>query len=225
MATDKQATQIEESGKKVELGDVLLQKLKDMSGTEAIQLAQKLVRQESSSTITERGQGNGFSQLHLEVDRSVGTIQRVKLPQLLALWAKDLASFAPAALVRAVEKTIEELLLVEPEEWSGHKFHISFANGKGDLVFLFLALDKVSGDTGEKVRFTKGKMAGQFALAPDYVVMRHSRNSFFKTKQWDEVVYIPRGITQSDVASLIATIQLPAMDHLEDRTYQQSIQQ
>jgi hypothetical protein len=99
------------------------------------------------------------------------------------------------------------------EEFETQHFHFAFANGNGEIVFLYLGLQP--GRQPGTVKYTKGFMSGKFALAPDYLVIRHSRKNFLRTKTWDEIVYIPRGVTDADIAGLIAKIHLPEMNRLE----------
>lgn len=187
---------------------------------DAAEQVQKLVKTTSSSHITDRGSGRGFSEFAVVSDLEEA---RGMSRDMLQKWLEDdgetlmkhlRENGATTALTDGCQKMLShalEMLAADGELYRKQYFSIGFQTGKGTCVTLFVYFEKR--DDG-KFNFKKLAMSGKFALAPDWVVVRKTKDSFFSSSSKDEIHYVPRGITGEDVAALMDIVVPRVVDQM-----------
>jgi hypothetical protein len=181
---------------------------------------QKLVKTTSSSHIVDKGAGRGFSDFAVMSD-----LEEVKgMPRdMLQKWLEDDGE-ALVQMLRKNGKTVDladgcqkllsralDVLAADGELYRKQYFSIGFQTGNGTCVTLFVYFEKR--DDG-KFDFKKLAMSGKFALAPDWVVVRKTKDGFFSSSSKDEIHYVPRGITGEDVAALMDIVVPRVVDQM-----------
>eukprot|EP01118_Nematostelium_gracile_P010784 TRINITY_DN376_c0_g1_i1.p1 TRINITY_DN376_c0_g1~~TRINITY_DN376_c0_g1_i1.p1 ORF type:complete len:221 (-),score=46.92 TRINITY_DN376_c0_g1_i1:23-685(-) len=185
-----------------------------VSGADLDTLKQ-LAFKESSSTMGPRQDGRGFSKFEMASNKSEGVMIATNLPILLEMWRND-----PPICFKMMPPHIRDQMHYElkiallQESFVAQVFEIQFVAGQGQLHVVHLSFETRSDG---KVRWVLAHVRGAFELAPDYMVISHSKKNFFGSKQWDEIVYIPRGITDADVLAIIKTAFIPAMAFLQEK--------
>lgn len=80
---------------------------------------------------------------------------------------------------------------------------ILFQNGSGSLSFITFGYRPLTAGSDYFHWFIVDNQA-TFRLAPDFVVIRHSKSNFWKTTSRDEIQYLERGLSAQDVADLVS---------------------
>ncbi len=161
----------------------------------------EIFRTQNSSAITKMEKQPGFQQLILNMRKAVHTgmdeayfttYATVKLPKTLGL---------PESALREYTEEIEALLHSEGES-NWYAFSLTFANGFGQsFMFTFLGRRR----TG-KVDFTYGYTSCSFQLAPTTVITRRKKSGFFSSSAWDEISYLPAGITKDEITGVLGNM-------------------
>eukprot|EP00971_Amphidinium_carterae_P170677 3382560-Amphidinium_carterae.1 len=93
------------------------------------------------------------------------------------------------------------------DEGSHQHFRVNFADGRGKMFMLHISI-RLCSDGRYEVK--SAQLSGKFELMSDFVVVQHSKSNFFRSKSWDEIVYIPRGVTQLDIQTILGALSPPA---------------
>lgn len=187
---------------------------------EASEQVQKLVKQSSTSHIVDKGAGRGFSDFNVisDLEEARGLTQAALErwlaedgESMLKTLQKNGATSETSDDCRRILRRAVELLACDGELYRKQLFSLGFQMGNGSCVALFVYFEKR--DDG-KFNFKKLAMTGKFALAPDWVVVRKTKDSFFSSSSKDEIHYVPRGITGDDVAAIMDVVVPRVVDQM-----------
>lgn len=169
----------------------------------------KKFRTESSSTIQSITPNREYTDLFLKVSAHSAKLRRANLHLLLdalTRWHSEVFKVHPE-LMRVIETALFS------EETSKHVFTLNYTNNEGRMFFLSLAFSPCQEDAS-MIRFNSFEHASSFRLAPERVIVRHSKSNLLSSRTWDEIVYIPRHLSAADTANVWAMGMLPSLSVL-----------
>jgi len=209
---EKKSDQPEKDDKAI-VGQILQSLLMKPLDELSLKTVKELVHKESESSIQERGKGTGFSEFKMGADRSRGICDSKNLPKLFQAWVDnppECIMLLPKGKKDQLVKMMQEAVL--NDSYEKQIFEINFCDGRGEVHFVTFMF---SGKDNGKIQWMRAHMYGKFALAPDYMVIKHSKKSFFNSKTWDEIVYIPRALHENDIMSVLKTVFIPSILQLQ----------
>jgi len=54
------------------------------------------------------------------------------------------------------------------------------------------------------VEVSRGSLSANFKMAPDIIIEKREKHSFWKSKSWDEVRHVEHGVTEEDVTRVLS---------------------
>jgi len=198
--------------------------VKGATGVEAkalIETAQQLCKVEQKAELKEIITGTGFASL--KVKASIKQALFGTATQAVSSFTRTIEA-QKKAKASAELLTCLELFRADMADglMSGRSafMMIQFHNGKGAVQTVQVVYAPGPAPTGGYF-LGFGEINGEFVKAADYMVVAHSKNTFFKSKTWFELVKLPtdkNGVTAADVASIFSLVAAPMAAQLNDIT-------
>jgi hypothetical protein len=133
----------------------------------------------------------------------------LQVPALVrVLWNSSHALGLPALESERLELALSLLLLEQSGAgWASFRytqFNIVFSNQQtGKMQFIGFGVWR--GDAQGQIVFSWVTVAGDFALAPDYMIIDHTESDFLSSSTWSEIVFVGRSVTRTDIEELLLT--------------------
>jgi|688.fasta_scaffold99465_2 hypothetical protein len=187
------------------LGNVIKDAVSSI-GTPGLDTVIDILRSETSTTISDMHEQTGFYSITNVFDAVSGVIDYDKVGELVKFWF-DSPEFnmLPEFNKNAISRTIQELMMFKlnnkkkiPSQTK--KFELQFADGKGKILLLFIALTSIGNN---ELLVEKYIITTTFEVAPPYVIVTESDCGFLSCDRTDSIVYMPARITDEHTATII----------------------
>jgi len=163
----------------------------------------------SSSHVGPREAGRGFSLIDMDLAKRVGIHSSAKMPQVFNRTIIPFLEQRLATMTKLSDKQRADILtaahtmrdLFDTQDDNARQT-VSFKDGNGYVAIFTFGYGPVAPDS-DKYRWFVIDQRGEFALMPDYVVVRHTKSNFFSSTSHDEIKYLSRGVTTADMAALV----------------------
>eukprot|EP01128_Nolandella_sp_AFSM9_P000581 TRINITY_DN10731_c0_g1_i1.p1 TRINITY_DN10731_c0_g1~~TRINITY_DN10731_c0_g1_i1.p1 ORF type:complete len:271 (-),score=95.95 TRINITY_DN10731_c0_g1_i1:51-797(-) len=181
----------------------------------AVQGVKDLFHTESHSSYGDRQRGLGFDMLSVSSAKTTGVLEPHNIDRYInfTVYRNPQLKEVDEVTREAIAYSMEELLLFSVEnDKSSQNFNVQFSSSAGDITFLSVTF-RIRDDGNYDV--FRASCVGKFKLAKDYFVISHSKQSFFKSKSWDELVYVDRGLSTADIGDILNIVFMPSKLLLE----------
>jgi len=170
-----------------------------------VQQLKELIHVSSSSHISSTHSGRGFKHLFVQCLTRVGVHKKEKMPSVFDEMLNILESLVPDSLKDEIMQAARSMArLFDTEDKVAHQ-SIAFQNGNGKVTVITFGYHLLS-DSNDRYKWFIVAKQGAFELMPDYMIVRHNKSNFFRTKSRDEIKYISRGVTSADILDLVGCI-------------------
>lgn len=171
--------------------------------SEAVKLAQQLLRSESSTTIGEIQNGRGFKTLNIAGSFKQSEVKSQDKEKLINSQLESPAIFSlidDESMRSRVREALRDFLYEVSSQL--HEYSIIFRGNKGSMYMLRIRAitDPRNGNYHYGRVIFKSE---DFELAPDFVVVTETESDFFSSSSQQRIVYIPRSFTNQDAVNLL----------------------
>jgi hypothetical protein len=168
--------------------------------------ALKELQTTSDKSIDQYTERAGFDQLHNIMDHGYGAVHVHKLDLLIKVWLGDSTFNALSEKYKDIlSRTMKEYaMMIATEEYHKQVFDISFADGKGNMVMLWLKFTPHETNKNALL-WEKYVISASFAPSAPFVVVTESDCSIFSCDSESRVVYMPATLTDAHINTVVQT--------------------
>lgn len=163
-----------------------------------------MLKQETSTMISDRHDQAGFASLNHMVDYGRGAVYESKLDALIDIWMNDdiLLNIDHKHKMVVINKLKEYTMQIKDEGFFAQRYDLKFNDGSGNLFLMVLSFNPHP-TKPNVIKWDKVLMIASFKPAPPYVIITESDCNLLSCDRTDRIEYLPAMLTDAHTHSIL----------------------